>query len=87
MGNDSSKSKLSSTAAATHGTSGRKKLSLGIKRGPSISVIQRHLETAQKSRVLQLRNCGIKTLPEQLQEVRCIASFLHVYFNISRHFL
>lgn len=68
MGNDSSRAKLSPTATA-RGTSGRKKLSLGIKHGPSSSIIQRHLETAQKSRVLQLRNCGMKVLPEQLQEV------------------
>ncbi|VDK73557.1 unnamed protein product [Litomosoides sigmodontis] len=81
MGNDSSKSKLSSTAAATHGSSGRKKLSLGIKRGPSISVIQRHLETAQKSRVLQLRNCSMKILPEQLQEVCEILRNLDVSQN------
>ncbi|KAL3993676.1 Leucine rich repeat family protein [Acanthocheilonema viteae] len=75
MGNDSSKS------ATTHRTSGRKKLSLGVKRGPSVSVIQRHLETAQKSRVLQLRNFGMKILPEQLQEVCEILRNLDVSQN------
>lgn len=63
MGNDSSKSSL-------RGTPGKKKSSLGFKSGPSTSTIKQHLETAQKSRVLQLRGCGMKALPDQLQEVR-----------------
>lgn len=68
MGNESSKSKLS-TVATKHGTLGKTKLSLGIKHGPSSTIIQRHLEIAQKSRILQLRNSGMKIIPEQLQEV------------------
>ncbi|VIO92904.1 Leucine Rich Repeat family protein [Brugia malayi] len=79
MGNHCSK--LPSTNATTHVTSGRKGLSLEIKHGPSSSVIQRHLETAQKSRVLQLRNCGMKILPEQLQEVCEILRNLDVSQN------
>ncbi|KAM3720133.1 Leucine-rich repeat-containing protein [Dirofilaria immitis] len=80
MGNDPSKSK-SSTEAETHGTSGKKKLGLRIKHGPSSSMIQRHLETAQKSRVLQLRNYGMKILPEKLQEVCEILRNLDVSQN------
>ncbi|VDO32819.1 unnamed protein product [Brugia timori] len=55
-----------------------------IKHGPSSSVIQRHLETAQKSRVLQLRNCGMKILPEQLQEV---GIFLRHHSISSNHWI
>lgn len=60
MGHDSSKSaggpsKLTST--------------LGLKSGPSNATVQRHIETAKKSRVLQLKGSGLKKIPDQLQEL------------------
>ncbi|CAD5211678.1 unnamed protein product [Bursaphelenchus okinawaensis] len=40
-----------------------------IKGGPSNSKVQSHLENAKKSRILQLKNCNIKTVPEAIDEV------------------
>ncbi|VDK72002.1 unnamed protein product [Onchocerca ochengi] len=79
MGNDSSKLELSNAEA--HGSSGKKKINLGMKHRLSSSVLHHHLETAQKSRVLQLRNNGLKILPEQLQEVCEILRNLDVSHN------
>lgn len=71
MGNDSSKS------IPGHG---KKKLSLSLKPGPSSSVVQRHLENARKSRVLQLKNTGLKQLPIQIKEVNHCLSYLYKCF-------
>ncbi|VDN01908.1 unnamed protein product [Thelazia callipaeda] len=82
MGSDSSKSILSSTQKpAARGISRSSKHNLGFSSGPSLSVIQRHMGMAQKSRVLQLRNCGIKTLPEQLQQISEILRSLDLSQN------
>lgn len=72
MGNDSSKS-----------PSGRAKKGLGIslKSGPSSSTVQRHLENAQKSRVLQLKGCNLKSLPEQAEQVKDILRNLDLSQN------
>lgn len=75
MGNESSKGGGSAT-------SGRKKLAgLSLRLGQPSSAVQRHLETTRKSRVLQLRNIGLKQLPEQVKEVQDILRNLDVSQN------
>ncbi|XGW12183.1 hypothetical protein V3C99_013123 [Haemonchus contortus] len=61
MGNDSSKSKSSSSKGVAS--------TLGIRAGPSQATVQRHIENAQKSRILQLKSCGLKALPSSLDEL------------------
>ena len=56
MGNDSSKSKSSNVLSS-------------LKPGPSNAVIQRHLDTAKKSRSLTLKGINLKTIPTALNEV------------------
>ena len=65
MGNDSSKS-----SGGSHGKSGASGVINSLKSGPSNSVVQKHLETAKKSRVLQLKGSNMKTIPNVLVEVR-----------------
>ncbi|KAE9549077.1 hypothetical protein FO519_007716 [Halicephalobus sp. NKZ332] len=64
MGNDSSKS-----SGGSQGKSGASGVINSLKSGPSNSVVQKHLETAKKSRVLQLKGSNMKTVPNILVEV------------------
>uniref|UniRef100_A0A1I7XUL0 Leucine-rich repeat-containing protein 57 n=1 Tax=Heterorhabditis bacteriophora TaxID=37862 RepID=A0A1I7XUL0_HETBA len=63
MGNDSSKASKSSSGK----TSGIN--SLGIKSGPSSATVQKHIENAKKSRILQMKGCGLKKFPDSLTEL------------------
>lgn len=68
MGNESSKS---------HQSASTKKSSSGIlstlKPGPSNAVIQQHLNTAKKTRVLSLKASNLKLIPSNLIEVSWIS--------------
>ena len=64
MGNESSKK-----SADGDGPSNKHSIIPSLKKGPSSSVVQRHLENARKSRVLQLKGCNVKEIPPVLQEV------------------
>ncbi|KHN72365.1 Leucine-rich repeat-containing protein 57 [Toxocara canis] len=72
MGNDSSK---------TRGAHGKRGIGIALKSGPSSTTVQRHLENARKSRILQLKSCGLKTVPEQLNEVHEILRNLDLSDN------
>ncbi|ETN71026.1 leucine Rich repeat-containing domain protein [Necator americanus] len=63
MGNESSK------AAKASSGKGRVATSLGIGSGPSQSTVQRHIDNARKSRILQLKACGLKSMPSALNEL------------------
>ncbi|MFH4978211.1 hypothetical protein AB6A40_004920 [Gnathostoma spinigerum] len=72
MGNDSSK----------HGGQvDRKKLPLSLRSGPSSSTMRRHLENATKSRILQLKACGLKAFPEQIETVKDVIRTLDLSEN------
>ncbi|CAI4231686.1 unnamed protein product [Auanema sp. JU1783] len=71
MGNETSKG---SSAKSSGG-------GLGLKSGPSSNVVQRHIENARKSRILQLKNTGIKKLPDALQQVSDVIRNLDLSFN------
>lgn len=60
MGNESSKQGKSSASLKTP---------FSLKSGPSSTVVQRHLENARKTRVLQLKETGLKVIPTALEEV------------------
>ncbi|KIH51115.1 leucine Rich repeat-containing domain protein [Ancylostoma duodenale] len=60
MGNESSKAPKSSA-----GKGWRHRL----RSGPSQSTVQRHIENARKSRILQLKACGLKSMPTALNEL------------------
>ncbi|CAJ0608636.1 unnamed protein product [Cylicocyclus nassatus] len=62
MGNDSSKAHKASSKGGVAST-------LGIRAGPSQSTVQRHIENAKKSRILQLKGCGLKAMPQALNEL------------------
>uniref|UniRef100_A0A914YKU8 Uncharacterized protein n=1 Tax=Panagrolaimus superbus TaxID=310955 RepID=A0A914YKU8_9BILA len=62
MGNDSSKSKNGPSSKASN-------VLASLKPGPSSSLIQRHLDTAKKSRSLTLKGLNLKTIPKELEEV------------------
>ncbi|EPB77416.1 leucine Rich repeat-containing domain protein [Ancylostoma ceylanicum] len=63
MGNESSKAPKGSTGK------GGVASSLGLRSGPSQSTVQRHIENARKSRILQLKACGLKSMPSALNEL------------------
>ncbi|VDM67760.1 unnamed protein product [Strongylus vulgaris] len=63
MGNDSSKAHKASAKASGVASS------LGIRSGPSQSTVQRHIDNAKKSRILQLKGCGLKSMPQALNEL------------------
>ncbi|KAK6733167.1 hypothetical protein RB195_017122 [Necator americanus] len=63
MGNESSKAPKASSGK------GRVATSLGIGSGPSQSTVQRHIDNARKSRILQLKACGLKSMPSALNEL------------------
>ncbi|KAK6023164.1 leucine Rich repeat-containing domain protein, partial [Ostertagia ostertagi] len=73
MGNDSSKSKSSGNKGVAS--------TLGIRAGPSQATVQRHIENAQKSRILQLKSCGLKTLPPSLNELHDVIRNLELSQN------
>ncbi|VDO68986.1 unnamed protein product [Heligmosomoides polygyrus] len=73
MGNESSKSKSSSSKGVAS--------SLGIRAGPSQTTIQRHIDNAQKSRILQLKACGLKSLPPSLNELHEVIRNLELSQN------
>ncbi|KAK6055260.1 leucine Rich repeat-containing domain protein [Cooperia oncophora] len=73
MGNDSSKSKSSTSKGITS--------TLGIKAGPSQATVQRHIDNAQKSRILQLKSCGLKALPSSLNELHDVIRNLELSQN------
>uniref|UniRef100_A0A8R1DZ09 Disease resistance R13L4/SHOC-2-like LRR domain-containing protein n=1 Tax=Caenorhabditis japonica TaxID=281687 RepID=A0A8R1DZ09_CAEJA len=56
MGNESSKTK-------SFGDNARKLIG---KSGPSTSTVNKHLEMASKSRILQLKGTGLKSVPEEI---------------------
>lgn len=62
MGNESSKKAAANIRS--------KKVLQLIKPGPSSSLVHNHLENAKKSRVLQLKKYGIKTVPSAIEEVK-----------------
>ncbi|CAJ0572345.1 unnamed protein product, partial [Mesorhabditis spiculigera] len=62
MGNEGSKGK-SKSGTTIQGTLN------GIRGGPSSSTVTKHMEMAQKTRVLQLKNSGIKKFPENAAEL------------------
>jgi Leucine-rich repeat (LRR) protein len=62
MGNESSKSKSGASSKASNVLS-------SLKPGPSNAVIQRHLDTAKKSRSLTLKGLNLKVIPRDLGEV------------------
>ncbi|VDK49325.1 unnamed protein product [Anisakis simplex] len=72
MGNDSSKV-----------TGAPKKLGSGItlRSGPSSKTVQQHIDNARKSRILQLKGCNLKIVPEQLNEVSGILRNLDLSEN------
>uniref|UniRef100_A0A0N5AV00 Leucine-rich repeat-containing protein 40 n=1 Tax=Syphacia muris TaxID=451379 RepID=A0A0N5AV00_9BILA len=84
MGNDSSKKSGSHNTEASSTNLKRKGISVNFKTGPSSSTVQKHIDNAQKSRVLQLRNCNLKNLPEQLFEVTEILRNLDLSQNCIR---
>uniref|UniRef100_A0A7E4VIX1 Leucine-rich repeat-containing protein 57 n=1 Tax=Panagrellus redivivus TaxID=6233 RepID=A0A7E4VIX1_PANRE len=71
MGNEGSKS-------SKKGASG---VLSSLKSGPSTSVVQRHLETAQKTRVLTLKSANIKTIPPVIVELAPILRSLDLSLN------
>ncbi|KJH44417.1 leucine Rich repeat-containing domain protein [Dictyocaulus viviparus] len=70
MGNESSKTKPGKTIN-----------SLGLRVGPSQSTIQRHVDNARKSRILQLKSCGLKSIPHALNELQDIIRSLELSQN------
>uniref|UniRef100_A0A1I7YZT4 Leucine-rich repeat-containing protein 57 n=1 Tax=Steinernema glaseri TaxID=37863 RepID=A0A1I7YZT4_9BILA len=69
MGNDSSKTK---SGGSSDGTGYFKS---------SSSVVQKHMETAKKSRVLQLKAVGLKKIPSTVEEVADILRNLDLAHN------
>ncbi|KAI6234124.1 Histone acetyltransferase [Aphelenchoides fujianensis] len=70
MGNEQSKrAKGQSTSSSTTTSRSTKNPLAALKPGPSSSKIQSHLANATKSRVLQLRDCNIKTLPDAIDQL------------------
>ncbi|KAF1765966.1 hypothetical protein GCK72_005920 [Caenorhabditis remanei] len=59
MGNDSSKSK--SVASSARKLIGQP--------GPSTSTVNKHLEMATKSRILQLKGTGLKKIPDEIEQL------------------
>lgn len=74
MGNESSKSKTGLR-------------SFNLKSGPFSSILQQHLENAKKSRVLQLKNFGLKVFPPIIENVKFLSLLNMFLFCIlgSRH--
>ncbi|KAJ1366195.1 Leucine-rich repeat-containing protein 57 [Parelaphostrongylus tenuis] len=72
MGNDSSKTKHSGKGVAS---------SLGIRGGPSNTTVQRHIDNARKSRILQLKSCGLKSWPQPLDELQEVIRNLELSQN------
>lgn len=72
MGNEPSKTKHGTTSAASSSRP-TATLPFSLKSGPSTALVQRHLDNAKKTRVLQLRGCGMKTVPNPLEDVRIIS--------------
>jgi Leucine-rich repeat (LRR) protein len=64
MGNDSSKSKPGASTSSKASN-----VLASLKPGPSTAVIQRHLDTAKKSRSLTLKGMNLKAIPRELGEV------------------
>ncbi|CAD6194403.1 unnamed protein product [Caenorhabditis auriculariae] len=73
MGNDSSKPRSSA------GSGGLKKI-IG-KSGPSTSTVNKHLEMASKSRILQLKGSGLKKVPEEVEQLAEIIRTLDLSEN------
>ncbi|CAB3404372.1 unnamed protein product [Caenorhabditis bovis] len=71
MGNESSKSK-------SLGESARKIVG---KSGPSSSTVNKHLEMATKSRILQLKGSGLKKVPEEIEKLADILRNLDLSDN------
>lgn len=71
MGNESSKTKSGKGVSC----------SLGIRAGPSNATIQRHIDNARKSRILQLKSCGLKSLPQSLEELQEVIRNLELSQN------
>ncbi|KHJ86178.1 leucine Rich repeat-containing domain protein, partial [Oesophagostomum dentatum] len=65
MGNESSKAPKGSSGKSGGGVAS----TLGLRSGPSQSTVQRHIENARKSRILQLKGCGLKSMPPALNEL------------------
>jgi hypothetical protein len=78
MGNDSSKSKPGGSTSSKASN-----VLASLKPGPSTAVIQRHLDTAKKSRSLTLKGMNLKAIPRELGEV----SFLLIIFYNKTIFL
>ncbi|WKX92874.1 hypothetical protein Q1695_010701 [Nippostrongylus brasiliensis] len=72
MGNESSKSKSPGAKVTS---------ALGIKTGPSQTTIQKHMDNAQKSRILQLKSCGLRSVPPSLHELRDVIRNLELSQN------
>ncbi|UMM19066.1 hypothetical protein L5515_014840 [Caenorhabditis briggsae] len=71
MGNDSSKSKsVTSNARKLIGQS-----------GPSTSTVNKHLEMASKSRVLQLKGTGLKKIPDEVEQLAGVLRNLELSEN------
>lgn len=70
MGNESSKSKTGSVLRP-----------FSLKSGPSSSVVQQHLENAQKSRILQLKGSGLKAVPPVIKNVFIFFTIKIIYFT------
>jgi hypothetical protein len=64
MGNKDSKH-----GGGTSGGSSANAIVSSLKSGPSSSKVNSHLENAKKSRILQLKNCNIKEIPNAIDEV------------------
>lgn len=80
MGNDSSKWQSDKSTKSSINLK-KKGLGFNLKTGPSSSTVQKHIDNAQKSRVLQLRDYNLKHLPEQLFEVTGILRNLDLSQN------
>lgn len=76
MGNESSKTKHSGKGVAS---------SIGLRAGPSNATIQRHIENARKSRILQLKSCGLKSFPQSLEELQEVIRNLELSQNKIKH--
>uniref|UniRef100_A0A1I7TS32 Disease resistance R13L4/SHOC-2-like LRR domain-containing protein n=1 Tax=Caenorhabditis tropicalis TaxID=1561998 RepID=A0A1I7TS32_9PELO len=71
MGNDASKTK-------SIGDNARKLIG---KSGPSTSTVNKHLEMASKSRILQLKGTGLKKVPEEIEQLADVLRNLELSEN------
>ncbi|VDD87516.1 unnamed protein product [Enterobius vermicularis] len=80
MGNESSKKHGSESANLVAGPK-KKGVGLNFKSSLTSGMILKHINNAQKSRILQLRDCSLKHMPEQLLEVNEILRNLDLSQN------